>query len=234
MVGGGKQDPFHYLAMQEATDLHHAGVRFTTEFINGGARLVCVAHPATRLPEREWRSSLPAAEPAVAAPSARRVSATSRRPLVSTSIAVSAAPQRGSRCGDSRPGSASKRSDRLLLDVQLDPAADLRCALGIDPHDEVGSSPRRSAVDVMLELRVDVGLGAELLDEVDDRRDTGALAGQRDRLGPQSDRDPAGPGGLWSARGTGTTVDPIVTPSAPMVPSIRFIAGEPMNPRRTR
>ena len=36
MVGGGKQDPFHYLAMHEVSDLHHAGVKFTADFINGG------------------------------------------------------------------------------------------------------------------------------------------------------------------------------------------------------
>ena len=36
MVGGGKQDPLHYLAMQEVSDLHHAGVKFTADFINGG------------------------------------------------------------------------------------------------------------------------------------------------------------------------------------------------------
>jgi enterochelin esterase-like enzyme len=36
MVGGGKQDPLHYLAAQEVSDLHHAGVKFTADFINGG------------------------------------------------------------------------------------------------------------------------------------------------------------------------------------------------------
>jgi enterochelin esterase-like enzyme len=36
MVGGGKQDPLHHLAMHEVSDLHHAGVKFTADFINGG------------------------------------------------------------------------------------------------------------------------------------------------------------------------------------------------------
>ncbi len=36
MVGGGRQDPLHYLARQEVSDLRHAGVKFTSDFINGG------------------------------------------------------------------------------------------------------------------------------------------------------------------------------------------------------
>ena len=36
MVGGGKQDPLHYLARQEVSDLRHVGVKFTADFISGG------------------------------------------------------------------------------------------------------------------------------------------------------------------------------------------------------
>jgi enterochelin esterase-like enzyme len=36
MVGGGQQDPLRSQGLQEAADLQHARVRFSTEFINGG------------------------------------------------------------------------------------------------------------------------------------------------------------------------------------------------------
>src|SRR5665213_1346765 len=99
-----------------------------------------------------------------------------------------------SRCGDSRSRVGVEEQHRVRLDVQLDRAAALRGALGIHTDDEVGSRGKRGLIDVVCEPCIDIGFGAELLDEVDDGRYTGTVAGELNRLGAQADRDLAGSG----------------------------------------
>ena len=132
-----------------------------------------------------------------------------------------------------RPVSASNRCTWPAFGTEVDRARPSRAAAAVDAGDDRSSASR--AVGSSLGVAVDVGVGAELLDDVDLDRDARRRSGDEvEVLGTEADGDRVVPPSAWpsDARAASGTTRAAELRRRRRRPgrSSRFIAGEPMKP----